>query len=71
MFYLLSFSRRRTMDVASALGRDHPSSNGKGQSHKFTYQKLSSEDPGLFCIVTEMFRCASVLQPGRDTAFFA
>jgi len=42
-----------------------------GMGHKFTYQKRSSEDPGLFCIVTEMFRCASVLQPGPDTAFFA
>lgn len=39
--------------------------------HKFTYQKLSAEDPGLFCIVTEMFNCASTLRPGRDTAFFA
>jgi hypothetical protein len=39
--------------------------------HKFTYEKLPQGSSGLVCIVSEMFRCASVLCPASDSAFFA
>ena len=39
--------------------------------HKFTYEKQPPGSSALFCIVSEMFRCASVLRPSSDTAFFA
>jgi hypothetical protein len=42
-----------------------------GMGHRFTYSKLADGSRGLFCIVSEMFRCASVLRPAPDTAFFA
>lgn len=42
-----------------------------GMGHKFTYEKQQPGSSALLCIVSEMFRCASVLRPASDTAFFA
>jgi hypothetical protein len=42
-----------------------------GMGHRFTYGKMPADSTCLLCIVTEMFRCASVLRPTREGAFFA
>ena len=42
-----------------------------GTGHRFCYQKRTVSSTALFCVATEMFRCASVLRPSPTSAFFA
>lgn len=42
-----------------------------GNGHRFCYQVQAADSPSLLCVASEMFRCAAILRPQSESAFFA